>query len=52
MNCHPSELHIKDTAEYTASVSYLDILPEKDITANLNNKTLWEKLCFILAGLC
>lgn len=40
MNSHPSELDINDTAEYTASVSFLDILLEKDIIAYLNNKTL------------
>lgn len=31
MDLHPSELDIKDTAEFKSSVSYFDILLEKDI---------------------
>lgn len=37
---HPRELEIKDSKESKSSVSYLDILLEKDITGNLTLNTL------------
>ena len=38
----PGELEIKDTTESNTSVSYLDILLEKDINGNLTTK-LYDK---------
>lgn len=40
---YPSELEIKDTTESESSVSYLDILLEKDINGNLTTKLHYKR---------